>query len=330
MEMISLKPQLRVSDMIKNVGFEGFLLVKTAQQKTSMNGSKYLDMTLTDTSGEINAKKWDAQELPPKVGEVIKVRGMVQEYNNRLQLRVDKMRLSEQTDEVDMNELIPCADRPPEEMLEEIINRADAMENHQLRDLILKMIDDAGDRLTLMPAAKNLHHAQRSGLLNHTTKMLEGAEYMCKLYPFLDYDLLSAGVIVHDLCKIEEMQCDELGIVTDYTVEGNLLGHIVMGISKLDRFGRELNMDHELLIMLEHMVLAHHDLPEYGSPKQPMFPEAEVLHILDLLDARMFEMKAECEKVKPGCFTERIWSLDRKLYRRSSAEDKDASAEAGN
>ena len=78
-----------------------------------------------------------------------------------------------------------------------------------------------------------------------------------------------------------------------------------------------------LLVMLEHMVLAHHDLPEYGSPKQPMFPEAEVLHVLDLLDARMFEMKAECEKVKPGCCTERIWSLDRKLYRRSEPSERE-------
>ena len=315
-----MKPQPKLSEMIKDVKFEGFLLVKNAQQKTSMNGSKYLDLTLTDISGEINAKKWDALEVPPQIGEVIKVRGLIQEYNNRLQLRIDKMRASEKADEIDMNELIPCAPRPAEDMLEEIVNRADAMENRQLRDIIFKMIDDAGDKLTLMPAAKNLHHAQRSGLLNHTSKMLEGAEYMCRLYPFLDADLLAAGVIVHDLCKIEEMQCDELGIVTDYTVEGNLLGHIVMGVSKLDRFGREIGMDHELLIMLEHMVLAHHDLPEYGSPKQPMFPEAEVLHVLDLLDARMFEMKAECEKVKPGCFTDRIWSLDRKLYRRSESK----------
>ena len=315
-----MKPQIAVCDMIKNMSFEGFLLVKTSQQKNSMNGSKYLDMTLVDTTGEINAKKWDSQDLPPEVGSVIKLRGMVQEYNNRLQLRVDKMRLSVDSDEVDMNSLIPIAPRQPEDMLDDIINRADAMENRQLKDLILKMIDDAGEKLNFMPGAKNLHHAQRSGLLNHTTKMLEGAGYICKLYPFLDSDLLAAGVIVHDLCKIEEMKCDELGLVTDYTVEGNLLGHIVMGVSKLDKFGKELGMDHELLIMLEHMVLSHHDLPEYGSPKPPMFPEAEALHILDLLDARMFEMKAECEKVKPGCFTERIWSLDRKLYRRKEHE----------
>ncbi|MBR5752298.1 MAG: HD domain-containing protein [Clostridia bacterium] len=314
-----MKEQTRIADLFKNVNFEGFLLVKNAQQKTSMNGSKYLDLTLTDTSGDINAKRWDGTELPPAAGEVIKVRGLVQEYNNRLQLRIDKMRPAAKEDEVDMNALIPCAPRQPEDMLEEIINRVDAIENRQLRELTLKMLDEAGDKLSIMPGAKNLHHAQRSGLLNHTTTMLRGAGMICELYPFLDKDLLAAGVIIHDLCKIDEMICDELGLVTDYSVEGNLLGHIVMGVSRLDRCGRELGTDRELLVILEHMVLSHHDLPEYGSPKPPMFPEAEALHILDLLDARMFEMKSELEKVKPGGFTDRIWSLDRKLYRRVGA-----------
>jgi 3'-5' exoribonuclease len=91
----------------------------------------------------------------------------------------------------------------------------------------------------------------------------------------------------------------------------------------LDRIGRELGTDRELLVMLEHMVLSHHDLPEYGSPKPPMFPEAEALHILDLLDARMFEMNSELEKVNPGAFTDRIWSLDRKLYRRLDSEENE-------
>ena len=114
-----------------------------------------------------------------------------------------------------------------------------------------------------------------------------------------------------------------MGLVGEYTTEGNLLGHIVMGVSRLDRIGRELGTDRELLVMLEHMVLSHHDLPEYGSPKPPMFPEAEALHILDLLDARMFEMNSELEKVNPGAFTDRIWSLERKLYRRLNSEDNE-------
>ena len=123
-------------------------------------------------------------------------------------------------------------------------------------------------------------------------------------------------MILHDLCKITEMEADQIGVVSDYTAQGMLIGHLVQGVAELDRCGRALKVRPELLMMLEHMILSHHDLPEYGSPKPPMFPEAEVLHVLDLLDARMFEMQRELKNAPPGGFTERMWSLDRKLYRR--------------
>lgn len=112
------------------------------------------------------------------------------------------------------------------------------------------------------------------------------------------------------------MASDEIGMVSDYTAQGLLIGHLVAGVAELDRLGHELGTRPELLMMLEHMILSHHDLPEYGSPKPPMFPEAEALHTLDLLDARMFEMSRALKAALPGGFTERIWSLDRRLYRR--------------
>lgn len=311
-----MKDQPKLAEMIKNTVFDGFLMVRAAQQRTASNGSKYLDMTLTDVSGDVNAKMWDGLTPAPEVATVVRVRGMMQEYNGHPQLRVDKMRPSVEEDQVDYEKLIPCAPRPADDMLDEILNRVDAMRNHDLKALVLKRLEEAGDKLTLMPAALKLHHAERSGLLHHTSTMLRGAQMLCELYPFLDADLLAAGVILHDLCKIEEMRSDELGMVSDYTAEGNLLGHIVMGVSELERCGRELGTNREILLLLEHMILSHHDLPEYGSPKPPMFPEAEALHTLDLLDARMNEMQRELEKIVPGCFTERIWSLDRKLYRR--------------
>jgi len=123
-------------------------------------------------------------------------------------------------------------------------------------------------------------------------------------------------VVLHDLCKIDEMDSDEIGMVSDYTVQGLLIGHLVGGVAEIARLGKELGTRSELLMMLEHMILSHHDLPEYGSPKPPMFPEAEALHTLDLLDARMFEMGRALKNAQPGGFTERIWSLERRLYRR--------------
>lgn len=156
--------------------------------------------------------------------------------------------------------------------------------------------------------------------MHHTSTMLRTAQALCEIYPQLDGDLLAAGVILHDLCKLEELSADEMGVVSEYTVEGQLLGHLVQGVSALGRAAEKLGTRKELVLMLQHMILSHHDLPEYGSPRRPMFPEAEVLHIIDLLDARMFEMDYALKNTAPGGFTERIWSLERKLYKREGAE----------
>ena len=314
-----MKQQPQLADMIKSQMFDGFLLTRAATQRTSSNGGKYLDMTLCDISGEVNAKLWDGFTPAPSVGDVLRVRGMRTEYNGKPQLRVDKMRVAAEADDYDMSALAPCAPQPASEMLDYILNRVDAFRDAELKQLVLTRLEECGDKLNYYPAASKLHHAERSGLLHHTSSMLRMAVAVCENYPMLDADLLAAGVILHDLCKITEMDSDEIGIVSDYTVEGMLIGHLVEGVAELARVGRELGTRRELLLMLEHMILSHHDLPEYGSPKPPMFPEAEVLHVLDLLDARMFEMDRALKTVQPGCFTDRIWSLERKLYRRKDS-----------
>lgn len=317
-----MREQPQLGSMIKGQVFDGYLLVRQAQQRTSSNGSKYLDMTLCDISGEVNAKMWDGLTPPPDAAQVIRLRGMMQEYNGRPQLRVDKLRAVTEQDDVDMSALAPCAPQPASEMLDEILNRVDAFSDYEMKSLVLMRLEECGDKLSYYPAASKLHHAERGGLLHHTSTMLRAAAAICEIYPTLDADLLAAGVILHDLCKITEMESDEIGVVSDYTAQGMLIGHLVQGVAELDRCGRKLKVRPELLMMLEHMILSHHDLPEYGSPKPPMFPEAEVLHVLDLLDARMFEMNRELKNAPPGGFTERIWSLDRKLYRRQQGPVK--------
>jgi len=314
-----MKQQLQLSAMIKGQVFDGFLLTRAAAQKTASNGSKYLDMTLCDISGEVNAKMWDGFTPAPEVAQVLRVRGMMMEYNGRPQLRVDKMRPATENDDYDMDCLTPCAPMPAADMKAEIYARAEKIADPQLKALVEMRLNECGDRLDYYPAASKLHHAERSGLLHHTSTMLRMAALVCEIYPHLDKDLLAAGVILHDLCKIDEMAADELGMVSDYTVEGMLVGHLVAGVAEIARCARELGVRRELTIMLQHMILSHHDLPEYGSPKPPMFPEAEVLHVLDLLDARMFEMQRELKNAQPGGFTDRIWSLERKLYRRKEA-----------
>lgn len=315
--------QTQLIRLLKNQMFEGYLLVKSGEQRTSSNGSKFLDMTLADLSGEVNAKMWDGNTPAPRCGQVVKVRAMMLEYNGRPQLRVDKLRPAEERDAVDMSLLVPCAPYPAEQMLKELTDRIERIRDEGLRAVVSRRLEKAGDAIRYFPAAQKLHHAEKGGLLHHTSTMLRLADAICQIYPTLDSDLLAAGVILHDLCKMSEMRSDEMGVVTDYTAEGLLLGHLVQGVSEIQAVCDEVGVDAELKLMLSHMILAHHDLPEYGSPKPPMFPEAEILHEIDLMDARMYEMNYALKSAQPGGFTERIWSLDRKLYRRRKPETND-------
>lgn len=163
------------------------------------------------------------------------------------------------------------------------------------------MLRLTGDKLEWFPAAQRLHHAERSGLLHHTTSMLNLARHVVAAYPFLNAELLYAGVILHDLCKTTEMISDETGSVSDYSADGLLIGHLVRGVARIEEAAKNVGVSGEIVLLLEHMVLSHHSIPEYGSPKAPMFPEAEVLARIDDLDAKMNEMQGILARVPGGC-----------------------------
>ena len=209
--------QYTICQLQRDMRFEGFLLVRSAEKRKDSKGSDYVDMNLTDRTGEINCKiwNWDPEAEAPEAGQPIKVRGTIQEYNGRLQLRVEKWRLATDADPVDMNALVPCAPRKPEEMTREIEETLEGFTNEDLKKLTRGMLNLAGDRLKWFPAAQRMHHAERSGLLHHTTDMLRVARALLEVYPWLNRDLLLAGVIIHDLGKIEEMKSDKTGNVTD-------------------------------------------------------------------------------------------------------------------
>lgn len=296
--------------------FEGYLIVRSAEQRASANGKNYLDMTLADKTGSINAKMWDGTVQPPLAGSIVKVRATGNEFNGRMQLRVERIRAAESRDAVDMSTLIPCAPRDPREMREEIIRAADHIADKDLRLITCELLDRAGDQLLTFPAAKQMHHAERSGLLHHMTTMLRTANAIMSVYPQLNPSLLTAGVIVHDLAKIDEMDADTLGLVSDYSVDGKLLGHIVRGVVNIQLAAEKTKASPAKALLLQHMVLSHHGIPDYGSPIAPKFPEAEVLNTIDTLDARLFEMDEALSRAMPGGFSEKVWGLDnRQLYR---------------
>ena len=304
-----------LSDIKRDDRFEGYLIVRSAEQRASANGKNYLDMTLADKSGSINAKMWDGTVQPPLAGSIVKVRATGNEFNGRMQLRVEKIRAAESRDQVDMSALIPCAPRDPNEMLGEVVRAADHIADPDLRRITCELLDRAGDKLLTFPAAKQMHHAERSGLLHHTTTMLRAANAIMSVYPQLNASLLIAGVIVHDLAKIDEMDADTLGLVSDYSVDGKLIGHIVRGVVNIQLAAEKTKANPGKALLLQHMVLSHHETPEYGSPKPPLFPEAQMLHLLDMMDARMYCMHEALLATPRGAFSDRVRALEgRKLY----------------
>ena len=305
-----------LSEIRRDDRFEGYLIVRSAEQRASANGKHYLDMTLADRSGSINAKMWDGTVQPPLAGSIVKVRAAGNEFNGRMQLRVEKIRAVESRDNVDMSALIPCAPEDPHAMLDTILHAADHIADPDLRLITCELLNRAGNQLLTFPAAKQMHHAERGGLLHHMTTMLRAAQAIMTVYPRLNPSLLTAGVIVHDLAKIDEMDADALGLVSDYSIDGKLLGHIVRGVVNIQMAAEKTGANKAKALLLQHMVLSHHGIPDYGSPMPPKFPEAEVLHMIDTLDARLFEMDEAIARAVPGGFSEKVWGLDnRQLYR---------------
>ncbi len=321
-------PQPSIMALEKDAKFEGYLLVRTADQRTSSNGSKYLDMTLCDKTGDINSKMWDGTVPPPKSGGIVKIRGTVQEYNGRMQMRVEKLREASPQDDIDIAQLMPCAPESPKAMLAEIHQTIDAMQTPPLQGILRELLKLTGDVLSYFPAAQRLHHAERSGLLHHTTSMLRSAKALLPLYPFLDADLLLAGVIAHDLSKTTELVSDEAGNVSDYSTQGLLLGHLVTGVAQIQEAARRAEVMGEYVLLMQHMVISHHGEAEYGSPRPPMFPEAVMLHMLDDMDAKMNEMESVVRRTPIGAFSEKIWSLDRRVYHPRYEKEMNAAAEA--
>ena len=302
-----------------------FFMVKSIAVKIGANKKQYLDLMLGDKTGEISGKKWDVsdEELPSlskiKEGDIIKIRAAVTEWNGLKQFRVMRIRQRATNDPVDISDFIKAAPEKPEEMYAYILEKAENFQDEDLKKLCVKMLTENKEKLMYYPAAQKNHHAEMAGLLYHIKRMQMNGERMCQVYTMLNQDLVLAGVILHDMEKLNEIESNELGISSGYSFEGQMLGHLIQGVKTLDRLTTELNFPKEKAIMLEHMILSHHYEPEFGSPKKPLFPEAEILHYLDIIDARMYDMQDALDKTDPGEFSERVWTLDnRRLYKPGS------------
>ncbi len=297
---------------------DGFCLIKSIDKKTSSKGDTYLDMSLSDSDGEINAKLWRySPELHGEytVNELIKIRGVVSQYNGSDQLKIDRIRHVTPEDGVNVSDYVKSADYTGEQMYNELYSIAEGFKDEDLKRIVLAILEDERLPLLYWPAAFKLHHAVRGGLLMHTLSIVRLAEGVCTVYPFVDRELLISGAILHDIAKLKEFNVADTGVATGYSNEGNLLGHLAMGAMVINKYAEELNISPKTAMLLEHMVLSHHGDPEFGAAVRPMFIEAELLSELDLMDSRVYEMREAVAATNPEEFSSRIWAMDnRKLF----------------
>ena len=295
---------------------EFYAFVKSCERKSAKNGTFYLDMVLADKDGELVAKLWDFKgDILPEVNSVMKFLGTLQQYNGNDQFIIQKMRPTMESDNINMSDYVKSADYTGNSMLDEVISIVNGFNDAELKSVVLSMLEDNKDQLLFFPAAEKLHHAVTGGLLYHTLSIIRLAECVCGIYPCIDRELLLSGAILHDIAKIREYTVNSAGIVDGHTVEGVLLGHLVMGAEDVGRKCDELNISANTKYLLQHMLISHHGKLEFGAAVRPAFIEAEVLSQLDLFDANMYEMADAVKDVKSGDFTGRLWMLDnRRLY----------------
>ena len=314
-----------IADLTVGQEFMGYFMVRQLAVKKASNGRNYMDLMLADKTGEISAKKWDLadealeRERQYGPGDVIKVAAQVTEFKGMKQLRLSRIRMTNKEDNIDITDYIKAAPESGPSMYEFIYSAAMDMADLDLAKLCTMQLEKYKEKLLYYPAASKNHHAEMCGLLWHMKRMLMSGQALCKVYTNLDPDLVSAGVILHDLQKTTEILSDELGVSSGYSFEGKMLGHLVLGVRELDKDMTALQFSDEKRIMIEHMILSHHYEPEFGSPVRPLFPEAEMLHYLDVLDAKMYDMEDALLGIQPGDFSERVWTLNnRTIYKRKN------------
>ncbi len=301
---------------------ELFLLIKSSVKGTASNGKPFLSLVLQDKSGELEAKLWDVSETDEvayAAEHIVHIAGDIQNYRGRKQLKIRQIRQATPLDNVSAGEFMETAPVNKDEMAEEITQYIFEMKNANLQRITRSLLKKYQDKFYDYPAAVRHHHEFVSGLSYHVVSMLRLAKSISDLYPSVNRDLLYSGVILHDLGKVIELSGP---VSTTYTLEGNLIGHISIVAEEVSKMAEELHIEGEEVIVLKHILLAHHGKGEWGSPKPPLVREAEILHQIDLMDASMNMMEKALRHTKPGEFSERIFGLDNRSFYRPTFDDK--------
>ena len=291
-----------------------YLLIKESKKGVTTVGKPFMSLILQDRSGDIEAKLWDTNEEHEQMYQaqvIVRVGGEIHDYRGKNQLRVKQIRVARPEEGVQISDLLPTAAIPKEQLFEGLMQFFFEIKNPNISRITRNLIKKHQEKLLIFPAASKNHHDYASGLLDHVVSMLRLSKAICDLYPTLNRDLMYAGIILHDIGKVIELTGP---VGTSYTVEGNLLGHITIMVNEIGQAAKELGIEGEEVMLLQHLVLSHHGKEEWGSPKKPMIQEAEIIHYIDNIDAKMNMLTRALEKTKPGEFTERLFPLDNRSF----------------
>lgn len=282
------------------------------------NRQAYLSLVLQDDSGTIDAKLWQVtneQIETITAGKIVRVKADVIKYNEDRQMKI--VAITVVSDKVeDQVKYLKKAPIDADILIQQIKDIIHSFENQKIKDIVLTIFEKNQESIRIYPAASKNHHEYVSGLVHHTVGMLNVANALCVLYSTLNRDLLFAGVILHDLGKIIELSGP---VIPEYTLKGKLLGHISICQAMIKQTADELGIDDEVVTLLQHMVLSHHGKNEYGSPVLPLLKEAEMLTLVDNIDARMNMLDKALDLVEPGEFTKRVFSLEQRSFYKPKA-----------
>ena len=297
---------MSVNDMVYGMNELEVAVIK-AEEKESLKGNSYMNVTITDGENILDIKAWKTKAefdiVPPAV---INAKIKKEDYNGS----VSYILWSWVKTSRDYKELLPHAPINPEEEFNYLLSLSDEMKDMDLHLLTKMLLENNKEAFIASPAAKSIHHNYISGLLYHTVRMVRNAVAMTAVYPDLNKDLLVAGTMLHDIGKLKEMQMDAAGAVS-YTLDGNMFGHILIGIQMIDEAMRNYGLkETENTKLLKHMIAAHHGKLEYGAIALPMTKEAMVLNQIDMIDSRIWQYEKAEAGLKPGEMSDKIFGLD--------------------
>jgi len=315
-----------LAELRKDEHVRGCYLVREVGRERTRQQQPYVRLVLADRSGTIEARAWDGFDDwldACRPGSVVGVEGGVVAYQNRLQLRVDRLEpLEVPADERDR--FVPCSPWDPGTLERELDAEIHAIRDPALRAVVGCLLGSrsaVGQAFRAHPAAQRLHHAYRGGLLEHTLSVCRLAVRLAEHYrerldpatpPALDVDLLRAGALLHDIGKVLELDAGAAGA---YTTAGRLLGHIVLGLELVTQAARDVGLADERLRLLQHLVASHQGKLEWGSPARPACLEALLLHYADDLDAKVHRAWTALRHLPDGAWTDMDRAFDTPLYR---------------